>query len=127
MRIYHFWMRNWSKIWKKKLSDDQFIIKTVQHKEAEFLQKLLPGYYMVSCLFLKDIVFAKFINLSYQPNFKPKIGEFFKTPKLLTSIQGLLNLGHLTDERALIFARFKEITVCFSYHLRVFNVLSFVG
>lgn len=28
-------------------SDDQFIIKTVQHKEAEFLQKLLPGYYMV--------------------------------------------------------------------------------
>ncbi|CAI4229943.1 unnamed protein product [Auanema sp. JU1783] len=26
--------------------DDQFIIKTVQHKEAEFLQKLLPGYYM---------------------------------------------------------------------------------
>lgn len=31
-------------------SDDEFIIKTVQHKEAEFLQKLLPGYYMVSCL-----------------------------------------------------------------------------
>jgi len=28
--------------------DDDFIIKTVQHKEAEFLQKLLPGYYMVS-------------------------------------------------------------------------------
>lgn len=28
--------------------DDEFIIKTVQHKEAEFLQKLLPGYYMVS-------------------------------------------------------------------------------
>ncbi|CAB3408571.1 unnamed protein product [Caenorhabditis bovis] len=26
--------------------DDQFIVKTVQHKEAEFLQKLLPGYYM---------------------------------------------------------------------------------
>ncbi|CAI2318979.1 unnamed protein product [Caenorhabditis sp. 36 PRJEB53466] len=26
--------------------DDQFIIKTVQHKEADFLQKLLPGYYM---------------------------------------------------------------------------------
>lgn len=29
-------------------SDDEFIIKTVMHKEAEFLQKLLPGYYMVS-------------------------------------------------------------------------------
>ncbi|KRY88445.1 Phosphatidylinositol 4-phosphate 5-kinase type-1 alpha [Trichinella pseudospiralis] len=27
-------------------SDDKFIVKTVQHKEAEFLQKLLPGYYM---------------------------------------------------------------------------------
>jgi len=27
--------------------DDEFIIKTVQRKEAEFLQKLLPGYYMV--------------------------------------------------------------------------------
>nr|CAB3264891.1 phosphatidylinositol 4-phosphate 5-kinase type-1 alpha [Phallusia mammillata] len=26
--------------------DDKYIIKTVQHKEAEFLQKLLPGYYM---------------------------------------------------------------------------------
>lgn len=28
--------------------DDEFIIKTVQHKEADFLQKLLPGYYMVN-------------------------------------------------------------------------------
>ncbi len=27
--------------------DDEFIVKTVQHKEADFLQKLLPGYYMV--------------------------------------------------------------------------------
>ncbi|XP_074042498.1 phosphatidylinositol 4-phosphate 5-kinase 59B isoform X12 [Leptinotarsa decemlineata] len=27
-------------------SDDEFIIKTVQHKEGEFLQKLLAGYYM---------------------------------------------------------------------------------
>lgn len=24
-------------------ADDEFIIKTVQHKEGEFLQKLLPG------------------------------------------------------------------------------------
>lgn len=29
-------------------ADDEFIIKTVQHKEAEFLQTLLPGYFMVS-------------------------------------------------------------------------------
>lgn len=29
--------------------DDEFIIKTVQHKEADFLQKLLPGYFLVSC------------------------------------------------------------------------------
>lgn len=28
--------------------DDEFIVKTVQHNEAEFLQKLLPGYFMVS-------------------------------------------------------------------------------
>uniref|UniRef100_A0A672FCS9 Phosphatidylinositol 4-phosphate 5-kinase type-1 alpha-like n=1 Tax=Salarias fasciatus TaxID=181472 RepID=A0A672FCS9_SALFA len=27
-------------------SDDEYIIKTVQRKEAEFLQKLLPGYFM---------------------------------------------------------------------------------
>ncbi|XP_078666966.1 phosphatidylinositol 4-phosphate 5-kinase type-1 alpha-like isoform X4 [Branchiostoma floridae x Branchiostoma belcheri] len=27
-------------------ADDEFIVKTVQHKEADFLQKLLPGYYM---------------------------------------------------------------------------------
>merc|ERR1719203_1193921 len=27
-------------------SDDEFILKTVMLKEAEFLQKLLPGYYM---------------------------------------------------------------------------------
>ncbi|XP_016947158.1 phosphatidylinositol 4-phosphate 5-kinase type-1 alpha [Drosophila biarmipes] len=27
-------------------TDDEFIIKTVQKKECEFLQKLLPGYYM---------------------------------------------------------------------------------
>ena len=31
-------------------SDDQFILKTVQSKEAEFLTKLLPGYYMVCVL-----------------------------------------------------------------------------
>uniref|UniRef100_A0A3P8QDD1 PIPK domain-containing protein n=1 Tax=Astatotilapia calliptera TaxID=8154 RepID=A0A3P8QDD1_ASTCA len=32
--------------WFYLTSDDEFIIKTVQPKEAEFLQKLLPGYYM---------------------------------------------------------------------------------
>ncbi|XP_041355611.1 phosphatidylinositol 4-phosphate 5-kinase type-1 beta-like isoform X2 [Gigantopelta aegis] len=26
--------------------DDEFIIKTLQHKEADFLQKLLPGYFL---------------------------------------------------------------------------------
>ena len=26
--------------------DDEFIIKTLQAKEADFLQRLLPGYYM---------------------------------------------------------------------------------
>ena len=32
-------------------NDDEFIVKTVQHKEAEFLQKLLPGYYLVSVVY----------------------------------------------------------------------------
>jgi hypothetical protein len=27
-------------------NDDEFILKTVMLKESEFLQKLLPGYYM---------------------------------------------------------------------------------
>ncbi|CAI5666348.1 phosphatidylinositol-4-phosphate 5-kinase, type I, beta a isoform X1 [Oreochromis niloticus] len=35
-----------SSSWFYLTSDDEFIIKTVQPKEAEFLQKLLPGYYM---------------------------------------------------------------------------------
>jgi hypothetical protein len=36
--------------------DDEFIIKTVQHKEGEFLQKLLPGYYMVSLVYKVHII-----------------------------------------------------------------------
>ncbi|XP_076016125.1 phosphatidylinositol 4-phosphate 5-kinase type-1 beta-like isoform X2 [Genypterus blacodes] len=35
-----------SSSWFYLTSDDEFIIKTVEPKEAEFLQKLLPGYYM---------------------------------------------------------------------------------
>lgn len=31
-------------------TDDEFIIKTVQHKEGEFLQKLLPGINFVKIL-----------------------------------------------------------------------------
>lgn len=38
-------------------SDDEFIIKTVQHKEAEFLQKLLPGYFMVCNLMCTNFFF----------------------------------------------------------------------
>lgn len=38
--------------------DDEFIIKTVQHKEGEFLQKLLPGYYMVSMVYKVCVLFA---------------------------------------------------------------------
>ncbi|XP_075453710.1 phosphatidylinositol 4-phosphate 5-kinase type-1 beta isoform X2 [Ascaphus truei] len=37
-------------------SDDEFIIKTVQHKEAEFLQKLLPGYYMSGGINIRLVV-----------------------------------------------------------------------
>ena len=39
-------------------ADDAFIIKTVQKKEARFLQKLLPGYYLVKGLFLSFYVFC---------------------------------------------------------------------
>lgn len=39
-------------------SDDEFIIKTVQHKEAKFLQRLLPGYYMVRGAELNRILSA---------------------------------------------------------------------
>ena len=31
-----------------KTSDDKFILKTVQHQEAEFLKTLLAGYAFVS-------------------------------------------------------------------------------
>lgn len=41
--------------------DDEFIIKTIQHKEAEFLQKLLPGYYMV-CMIIR-LINGMFDNL----------------------------------------------------------------
>ena len=34
-------------------SDDEFIIKTVQHKEGEFLQKLLPGTLLYDLLIIK--------------------------------------------------------------------------
>lgn len=40
--------------------DDEFIIKTVMHKEAEFLQKLLPGYYMVRFLNVQHFRFFFF-------------------------------------------------------------------
>lgn len=42
--------------------DDEFIIKTVQHKEGEFLQKLLPGYYMVSMLYKVYIICCFYVH-----------------------------------------------------------------
>uniref|UniRef100_A0A182SH93 PIPK domain-containing protein n=1 Tax=Anopheles maculatus TaxID=74869 RepID=A0A182SH93_9DIPT len=45
--------------------DDEFIIKTVQHKEGEFLQKLLPGYYM---------------NLNQNP--RTLLPKFFDAPQI---------------------------------------------
>lgn len=38
-------------------NDDSYIIKTVQRVEAKFLQKLLPGYYMVCVNFFICIVY----------------------------------------------------------------------
>lgn len=45
--------------------DDEFIIKTVQHKEGEFLQTLLPGYYMVSFKYSIYIYLFKYSMILY--------------------------------------------------------------
>ncbi|XP_064294069.1 phosphatidylinositol 4-phosphate 5-kinase type-1 beta isoform X3 [Phalacrocorax carbo] len=56
-------------------SDDEFIIKTVQHKEAEFLQKLLPGYYMVLESF-KIMDYSLLLGIhTLNRNIKEKEGE----------------------------------------------------
>ena len=39
-------------------ADDEFIMKTVSKKEAEFLQKLLPGYYLVSGIELYSLAYS---------------------------------------------------------------------
>lgn len=54
-------------------SDDEFIIKTVQHKEGEFLQKLLPGvfhniYFVIFSLYIKKRFFlGYYMNLNQNP------------------------------------------------------------
>lgn len=50
-------------------SDDEFIIKTVQHKEAEFLQKLLPGYFMVSNKHLCHLELLKNVLFENKKNY----------------------------------------------------------
>ncbi len=47
-------------------TDDNFIIKTVMLKEAEFLLKLLPGYYMVSQID-PTIAFFDLSSFLFQP------------------------------------------------------------
>lgn len=56
-----------SSSWFYVTSDDEFIIKTVQHKEAEFLQKLLPGYYMVRNIAMMEQNDLADGNLTYVP------------------------------------------------------------
>jgi len=51
-------------------NDDEFIIKTVQHKEAEFLQKLLPGYYINLMQNPKTLLPKFFGMFNYQFNHK---------------------------------------------------------
>ena len=54
-------------------ADDEFIIKTVQHKEGEFLMKLLLGYYMVwvtevnICTYCHNRMFVSIITIEPQP------------------------------------------------------------
>lgn len=54
-------------------NDDEFIIKTVQHKEGEFLQKLLAGnvYYIV-CSFSTFVTGMFFYRLLYEFKSKSK-------------------------------------------------------
>lgn len=55
-------------------SDDQFILKTVQKKEASFLKSLLPGYYMVRSYFEKVHVENSILEShSKSSNFTPEI------------------------------------------------------
>ncbi|TMS09868.1 Phosphatidylinositol 4-phosphate 5-kinase type-1 gamma [Larimichthys crocea] len=50
--------------------DDEFIIKTVQHKEAEFLQKLLPGYYMCGGKNIRVVVMNNILPRSVRMHLK---------------------------------------------------------
>lgn len=54
-------------------ADDEFIMKTVSKKEAEFLQKLLPGYYLVILVYIRAVcarVFVLFLEFdTKQKNF----------------------------------------------------------
>ncbi|XP_078251647.1 phosphatidylinositol 4-phosphate 5-kinase type-1 beta-like isoform X4 [Rhinoraja longicauda] len=97
-------------------SDDEFIIKTVQHKEAEFLQKLLPGYYMVLESFkIMDYSLLLGIHnldladkekenevekLQSAPDGKRTVGQKVLYSTALESIQGVTNSGESigTDE-----------------------------
>lgn len=79
-------------------SDDEFIIKTVMHKEAEFLQKLLPGYYMVRVRVGAGLP---------EPCSQPKQGEVCVgkptsiLPPWAPRTQSSASLRCLRDERAL--------------------------
>ena len=42
--------------------DDEFIVKTVQHKEGELLLKLLPAYFMVSRLRSHSLFIGRVMN-----------------------------------------------------------------
>eukprot|EP00795_Rhopilema_esculentum_P003697 gene3697-14970_t len=47
-------------------ADDNFIIKTVQHKEATFLQQLLPGYYMSQNVNIRLVVMNNILPTTFR-------------------------------------------------------------
>ncbi|KAK2565281.1 Phosphatidylinositol 4-phosphate 5-kinase type-1 alpha [Acropora cervicornis] len=51
-------------------NDDEFIVKTVQHKEAEFLQKLLPGYYLCGGKNIRLVIMNNLLPRGYKIHFK---------------------------------------------------------
>ena len=58
-------------------ADDAFIMKTVQKKEARFLQKLLPGYYLVRLRYPTQLSFSLSFSLPLPSSLSEIILDFF--------------------------------------------------
>lgn len=55
--------------------DDEFIIKTVQKREAEFLLKLLPGYFLVRTFHLRSALCLRFSTHCTRPKLNANVNR----------------------------------------------------